>query len=367
MLRYLYFKSKYGSYLRNENGIKKFAELSIGQLVRKVAKKSSFYREMNENLLVEKANLRMRVDELHENPMLDPGEFFSVRRRLIANGVIMFAVLASSIFLLFLSISSFLPQDGLGTGFLNWIVAGLLAIVLIGGGVIISERLIESLVPGRPHRTPELQDLHQSVAPLWAALLVGIELALFGLSEARASQLAAIQESSTLYYGFIIMTMLLPLMAGTIRWDAMRFIDLYKATQAFRQIQGRLAQIDSILRQNEEYESNFYKIRSISTWELINDFKTYKDNYNAKRGYEELLGGHFAESYDAFQSEANKRYTADIRDVTTKSLRRLDLPSAGPRGAKLSQIARPIRFGEAAESRPKIDNPDLYLSPQPIR
>lgn len=367
MLRFLYFKSKYGSYLRNENGIKKFAELSIGQLVRKVAKKSSFYREMNENLLVEKANLRMRVDELHENPMLDPGEFFSVRRRLLANGVIMFAVVASSIFLLFLSITAFLPEEGIGAGFFNWVVAGLLAIVLIGGGVIISERLIESLVPGRPHRTAELQDLNQSVAPLWAILLVGIELALFGLSEARASQLSVTQDSSTLYYGFIIMTMLLPIMAGTIRWDAMRFIDLFKATQAFRQIQGRLAQIDSILRQNEEYESNFYKIRSITTWELVNDFKTHKDNYNARRGYEELLGGHFAESYDAFQSEANKRYTSDIRDITTKSLRRLDLPSASPRGAKLGQISRPVRYEGATDGSSKIDNPDLYLSPQPIR
>ena len=50
-----------GPYLRNEQGVQKYSEMALGQLVRTVARKSRFYREQSENLLVEKANLRQRL------------------------------------------------------------------------------------------------------------------------------------------------------------------------------------------------------------------------------------------------------------------------------------------------------------------
>lgn len=365
MLRYLYFKSRYNRYLTNEHGIKKFAEMSLGQLVRKVAKKSSFYREMNENMMVEKANLRMRVNELHENPMLDPGEYFSVRRRVLANTFIMISVVILSIFLIYLSISAFFGAEGTLTTVTNWIVSVLLAIILVGGGVIITERLIEALVPELRSHAETIREPVRSVAPLWAILLTGIELALLGLSEPRAGMFAELQDSSVLYIGFIIMSMTLPLMAGAIRWDAMRFIDLYKATQAYRQIEGRLAQIDSVLRQNEEYESNFYKIKSISYWDLVNDFKTLKDNYNAKKGITEDLKGHYSQTYDSYQAEANKRYAADIRDVTSRSIRKLELVG-GDSGGKLSQAGQ-IPVVKRNDKNSNGSGSESYLNPLPIR
>ncbi len=365
MFRNLKFRANYDAYRRNEHGIKKFAEMSIGQLVRKVAKKSAFYREMNENMLVEKANLRLRSNELHNNPMLDPGEFFTVRRRLWANAFIISAVFVAAIFLTYLSVSTFVTEGDMMAGFLAWLVSGVLAVVLVGGGLGVTERLLESLLPRRAPRTPELREASQAVAPLWGFLLVGIELTLLGISEVRAAQFAEAQHSEVFYFGFITMIMLFPLMAGAIRWDAMQYVDLYKATVALRQIESRLAQIDSILRQNEEYESNFYKIKSIEYWDLLNDFRTYKDNYNQRKGISENLTGHFAQTYDLFQAEANKRYSADIRDVTSKSIRKLELVGANP-GNKLGQAA-PARPPEVRTNGNTADGAAVYLNPQPIR
>ncbi len=374
MFRSLHFRTRYGSYLRNEHGIKKFAELSIDQLTRKVTKKSAFYREMNENMLVEKANLRLRADEFRERPMLDPGEFFSVRRRLWANASIVFAVLVASIFLNYISISAFI-DDGMGAaGFLRWFASGVFAVVLTGGGIIVAERLIESIMPRRRPLTERLRDVDTHSAPLWGLLLAGILLAVLGLAEVRAEMLSTSQGSGILYYGFIALMMLLPIIAGAIRWDAMQYIDVYKTTQALHQIEARLAQIDSILRQNEEYESNFYKLKSISYWDLLNEFKTLKDNYNQKHGAVENLHGHYAQTYDTFMAEANKRYQEDIRDITSKSIRKLELVNnTQPAGSKIGQqksgslqIGQPVP--PASQSDSGADTAaNLYLSPQPIR
>lgn len=371
MFRRLYFKSRYGSYLRNEHGIKKFAEMAMGQLIRKVTKKSAFYREMNENLLVEKANLRMRADELAEQPMLQAGKFFSVRRRVVANGLFITFVVIASIFLFFVSITAFINEETGVQGFLRWFVASVLAVVLAGGGIIIAERLIETLIPGR--REASGDDFGKPIAILWGVLLFAIELAILGIVEVRADRLALAQESDVLYFGFILLTLLLPVIAGAIRWDAMRYIDAYKTTRAHRQIDSRLAQIDSILRQNEEYESNFYKINSIAYWDLVNSFKTYKDLYNERNGIVESLSGHFAQTYDTFQNEAYKRYESDLRDITARSMRRLEVSERAV-GSKLGQGSKLERAPMPGSVVPDEDRngrigveSDLYLSPKPIR
>ena len=327
MFRGLYHRMKHGSYLKSEDGIKQYAERCMGQLIRKVTKKSAFYREMDENLLVEKANLRMREEELREKAMLDAGDFFGVRRRLWMENTIIVAIIIAAIFLNYLAITAFLTGDTVAFSILRWFVAAVTAIVLTGGGLVVTERLIENWAPRAGHHAYEAPgvEMSKAVMVLWVILLVGIELAIMGLSEIRARQLSTSMDSGFLYVGFVMASMMLPLIAGALRWDTMRYIDVYKSTRALRDIESRLAQIDSVLRQNEEYESNFYKIQSITYWDRLSEFKTYKNNRDEQEGYEEDLGEHFAQSYDTFQNESFKRYSFDIRDVRSSSMRRLEL------------------------------------------
>lgn len=381
MFRRLFFKTRYGSYLRSDHGIKKFAEMAMGQLIRKVTKKSAFYREMNENLLVEKANLRMRAEELYEQPMLNAGEFFSARRRLWANNFIIGATILASIFIIFISVSAFLGADPEVSGFLQWSVAAVLAIVMTGGGLIVTERLVESFIPRRSPAREDLDEYGKEISFLWIILLIGIELGILGITEVRAEQLGTRQASGILYFGFITLSMLLPVIAGTIRWDAMRYIDRFKTTRAHREIDSRLAQIDSILRQNEEYESNFYKIRSIEYWDLLNEFRTYKDLYNEKHDMVEHLGGHFAQSYDAFQREAYKRYESDLRDFMSPSMRRMDIGGERPAGKKIGQTEGKLKAAPMPSSGDRMPSgnnkerdgesnvreSDVYLAPKRIR
>ncbi len=378
-----------GPFLRNEVGIQKYAEMALGQLIRRVAKRSAFYREQSENLLVEKANLRQRQQEMADQPILEPGAYFTMRRRLVANQAIVAVSLIGSMAIAFISISAFLEASSPQLGTWRWVLSAIFAAILGGGGLVVTERLVEGLMPERASRVDTTDDDHddaiearpRGLTALWWLLLIGLLIGMLGLAEVRAAQLQQQTGSFLLYLGFLVVALMLPIVGGAMRWDAMRFVNLYKTTQMHREVDARLSQIDSVLRQTEEFESNFYKVRLLTTWDEINSFRTIKENYNARKGITEPLTGHYASAFDLFQGEAARRYEADLRDLTSKSLRRLDIvDGATPQvGGKLGQTAGTpsAAFAEATPydtlpatyDAPRDPSPDspLYLTPKPVR
>ncbi len=389
-----------GPYLRNEQGTQKYAEMALGQLVRTVAKKSRFYREQSENLLVEKANLRQRQQEMADQPILEPGAYFKLRPRLFLHQIVIAMTLIGSMAIVFLSLSAFLAAATPQLGMWRWILSAIFAAILGGGGLVVTERLVESLMP-QPHgeegddrAVDAVEGNPRGAAMLWLVLLGALLLVLLGLAEVRAAQLQEATGSRLLYLAFLVGSLVLPLLGGAMRWDSMRYISLYKTTQMHREVDARLSQIDSVIRQTEEFESNFYKVRLLTTWDELNAFRTVKENYNARKGISEPLTGHFASAFDLFQAEAARRYESDLRDLTAKSLRRLDsVEGAAPVvGGKLGQGAAPgastklspvpgvaPRSVEASaevdgeELTPEVSydapGPDspLYLTPKPVR
>ncbi len=359
------YRISYGPYFRNEQGIKKFAERALDQLISRVTKKSAYYREMNETMLVEKANLRLRAAELDKQEMLEPSEYFSIRRRLLADRVIIGFTLLAGVLMAFFSVTAFLQSVDLLSTAAQWIIAGVFAIVLVGGGALATEFLIAAMIPRRVDDSPRETLPRQAMAVLWGVVLVVVGVALLGLSEARAGMLSQQTGSSLLYLGFILLSVAMPLIAGAFRWDATRFVDVYSTTQIHRKVEDRLAEIDSLLRQNEEFESNFYKLRLLEEWDDVNSFKTYKDNYNERKGIVEHLAGHFAQSFDLFQNEAIKRYESDLRDLTARGLRRLETVEARPQGAsKISGASLPAGSGSDGGVS---SSQHVYLAPKPVR
>ncbi|HYE57375.1 MAG TPA: hypothetical protein VD948_02670, partial [Rhodothermales bacterium] len=81
----------------------------------------------------------------------------------------------------------------------------------------------------------------------------------------------------------------------------------------------------------------------------------------------------FAGSFDLFQAEAARRYESDLRDLTARSLRRLD-PVEGAStqvGGKLGQTfpipeadLEPDLINELPELAPEENG--LYLAPKPV-
>lgn len=370
---------RYGVYLRNDNGTRRFGERSLVELVRRVTRKTKFYREQSENHLVEKATLRQRLAEMEKQPRLEAGAFFSVRRRLWAETATMVVMLLAGVLLAFYSFATFAQQINLGPAW-PWVIAGVFAFVLVGGGLVITERFMEARMNRRrdPDANPDLSSEEASgSAPrgsawLWGLLLLLVITALLGMSEVKARTLLDVTGSWYFYAGFLAFTVALPLLAGALRWDAMRYMDVYKTTITYRMYETRLAQIDSILRQNEETESNTYQEWLEEAWEEVNRFRTVKENYNRRKSIDEQLSGHFVSSRDLFVQEAARRYESDLRAITARSLRRVEGATATgptevrPAGTKLGQAERAVPLPPP----PKVpDEPPapVYHDPKPVR
>lgn len=360
MFAFLLLRLRYRAYLRHEQGIKKFAEMNMGRLIRKVAKKSAVYRKMNENLLVEKSNLRLHRDELQKQATLDTGQFFSIGRRLWGSTALVVLFLMAGVAINVVAAHDFIGA-GLGLGnVLRWIAATLIALVLTGGGMIVMEQLIDTYMHDQNDAflPPSLAQHRGALILLWVVLLACLELATIGLTEVEARAVAG--DASLLYLSIIVGAAVFPITAGAFRWYTLQYIDRYKVAVTLRQTESRIAQIDSILRQNEESESNFYKMYSIEHWEELNAFRTLKENINYRHDLEELLTGHYAFSYDLFQAEAQKRYAMDIRDTTAASMRKLDLADQRV-GNKVGQSDRQ----PAARPAPPATPRPVAITPPP--
>src|SRR5690625_6510637 len=165
---------------------------------------------MNENLLVEKANLRMRSDELSEQHLLNAGKFFSVRRRLWANNLLLIGVMFAAFFLYHVSMMAVVGLDAGLSSFMTGLVSAFLALVLTGGGVIVTERLIESVIPAGTE-DEELTARRRAVGLLWGVLLIGFELSILGLTIVQPGSFATTKQSSAVNYGCLKLTIYHPI------------------------------------------------------------------------------------------------------------------------------------------------------------
>lgn len=316
----LYYWFLYRAYLRHPEGTRRFAEHALGQMLERTTRRARGYRERNENLLVEKASVREQQRELSQQPLLNASTWFGIQRRFWANRIVSTLSLAGGIVLVFLALTRMLEPSALGST--TYVLAGLIASVLVGGASLVAERLFEGLFADAPseERLPRL---------LWILLLVTALAAIVLLSHPFMVELAFSMRTWLVYAGALGFTLLSPLLAGAARWDALRFLEIYRTTRAVRENEIRIGQIDSILRQTEEFESSFYKVQLLACWELINGFRTVKERPRKKGLEPEDLEQHFAGSFERFQTEAALRYDSDLRDYIRHSPRRVQSGTSG--------------------------------------
>ncbi|MFI5251134.1 MAG: hypothetical protein ACHQQQ_01775 [Bacteroidota bacterium] len=335
MFRYLYFFIRFRQYFKNDKGLSEFADRCLNWLIEKSAIKAGIYIEKNEELKDEKKNLILRSEDINKKAMLENDDFFTVRKKYRTQTFIIGVIIIAEMFLNYISTLIFINGEDLIFTFIRWGIA----IVLTGGGIIVSEKLIESVLPITKKEKKDIPNRSTPVIILWSILLIGVEIAIMGVSETRATDIEGGHTGGVLYYGFIILSMVLPLIAGAARWDIMHYLDAYKNTLLHRKIQERLHKIETILRRNEEHKLQYFKIQSVVFWDIFSEFKTFKENYDKKKGLKtEDLSSHFACNNDTFQLEADKRYEKDPRTHSASHIQKLTISDKSV-GDKIGQSA----------------------------
>lgn len=362
MLRHLYFRTFYPSYLDSRHGIKAFAEHGLSRFICKVADRVAVSRELSESLLAEKANLQMVEGALTRQHVLDDGTFATVRRRLWTNTVLIAAILVSAVLVEYMALTAYLTLAPTSYNLGSWLIAVVLAVVLPGSGIVVTARLLEAL-HGIDALAPAAGSRRQAVW-VWALVLAGLELAGAGVVAVRARLLAAEADDGLLGAAFVVYALLIPVLGGVLRWDVLRLIGAYKRTQARRLIETRLAQIDSLLRQHADYERSFFRKQCLQAWREVTAFMLVKARCDAERGTREDVSRHFARSFEAFQAEAVRRYEADLYGVVVPSFRRLQPPSYRL-SARPKRRQRPLPLPAASASSSIHENPCVLFGNPP--
>ncbi len=301
-----YYRGAFATDLRNPNGLKRYAETCLSNLVDQVKTKATSLRQGIQDMERNRNATRAYLDTVRRQDLLSDNDFFSGRRKVRIGTFLVAGILLTEGLLNYFSTLVFITGEDLGIALLRWLIA----IVLTLGAIASAERLMEALLPVRKHNEPTRPPRSILMIVIWSVLMIGVEVAIAGVSEARARDIEGGHTGGLLYYGFIILSMALPLIAGGISWDLLHVYDSYKYTRKFNVAQATWESVDRQIKIVMQRLEDHYNMSLNQAWRRFNDFRSYKENYNLRRGMTESMDGHFASEFSSFKEEADRRYGA---------------------------------------------------------
>ncbi len=306
MFNGVYYRSAFQSDLRNPNGLRRFAERCISTLIDEVKRKSTSMRQGIQDMERKLNATRTYLDGVRRGDLLSDNDFFSARRKVRIGTFLVTGILLTEGLLNYFSTLVFISGEEFGIVLLRWLIA----IVLTLAAIASAERFMEAVLPIRKHGAQGSRPRSILMVVIWSVLFVGVEIAIAGVSEARARDIEGGHTGGLLYFGFIVLSMTLPLIAGGISWDLLHVYDSYKYTRkyniAMRVHEGVERQIKIVIQRLEDY----YNMRLNEAWHRFNDFRSFKENYNLRRGMGETVDEHFSAEFESFKREADRRYGA---------------------------------------------------------
>ncbi len=306
MFRGIFYRTTYPTDLRNANGLKRFAERCLSDLIDNVKTKSTAMRQNIQDMERSLNATKGYLDTVVRTDLLSDNDYFSARRKIRIGTFLVAGILITEGLLNYFSTLVFISGEDLGIVLLRWLIA----IVLTLGAIAAAERFMEAILPIRKHNEPEARPRSILMVVLWSVLLVGVEIAIAGVSEARARDIEGGHTGGLLYFGFIILSMTLPLIAGGISWDMLHVYDSYKYTRKYNVARKRWDDLDRRIKIVMQRLEDYYNMTLNEYWRRLNDFRSYKENFNLRRGATEKVDGHFCSDFRAFKDEADRRYGA---------------------------------------------------------
>ena len=325
---YLWYRLLYRQYFLHPEGIKNFAERCVNKYINKQALNQTNMLTAYINIL--KRELDKRIAELAEYEGLDRmdnGSFTIKARTSRRMKFVVYVTILFEIFLNYISTLIFIQGDGLLYVLVRWGIAIILALA----AMLITDGLLTKLLPedavrvkGSHEWKNEDDDNYQRRLALkrqisliiLPALLVAVEIAILGVSRARAIDIEGGSGGGILYYGFILLSMALPLMAGYFKWNAEQHGKLFQNTVDYYRAQKLVHVLELIIIANKKDVKNVIELKVRQSWQLISRFRLYKENYNSKRQLPtEKIIDHYANTIDTFKSFALKQFDKEVKVI----------------------------------------------------
>jgi hypothetical protein len=269
----------------------------------KLAKKlKKANKEHAENIKVYRAKLSERL----KYPVINADEYPSIRAKVIGYTVIIFIIrFGETFFNYFASKAIFTYQ-----GWMAVSAALLLSLIITFAAIALFESLIEQILLEPNYKSEKKNERNVKKLIIISIVAIAYELVIYHVCKLRGIQIEGGEGHGLISTTMIILGTLMPLIAGYYSYEKSRYISAYKNTNIMTALENAIADSERKIQTNKEKMENHFKKELQDRWANLQEFKTYKENYNYKHSIpEESLKGHFCATQEDFRKEAIERYT----------------------------------------------------------
>jgi hypothetical protein len=324
-MRYLLYRIKYRQFFLNIEGIKSFANRCINYYVSngsaiKAQTLTSYVKVLKEELHKKKTDFA----EYGKLDRMDNGSFALKKSKSKSIKFVVYVLIIFEIFLNYLSTLIFLQGDSFLLILARWAIAIILALITM----LTVDGLLSKLLPEESVRIKGVNSQNEDAfydrsakfkriisLILLPILLVALECAIFGVAQARALDIEG-GSHGALYYGFILLSMALPIIAGYFKWDSEQHGKLYKNSEQYFKAENLIHILKLTITATMKDVKNIVDLSSLKAWQIFEQFKLYKENYNLKHNLPiENIDSHYCKSSQLFFEKALTLFGQEVAEI----------------------------------------------------
>lgn len=326
-MQHLLYRILYRQFFINTEGIKYFADRCTNKYIGTTAVKlTNILTTYIKVLKQERERRRQHFAECEELDRMDDGSFAIRSRKSRRMKLVVYVTILFEIFLNYISTLIFIQGDGLLYILVRW---GL-SIILALAAMLVTDGILTKLLPEESVRVKGNSSNHEDdesyiknartkryislvILPI---LLIAVEVAIVGVSRERAIDIEGGGSGNVLFYGFILLSMALPVIAGYFKWDSEQHGKLFQNTLNYYRTEKLLHILDLVVIANMKDVKEVVDNSIRKAWEKFNRFKLYKENYNTRENIpREDLSTHYANNLETFKENALNHFGTEVRDI----------------------------------------------------
>lgn len=318
MIKYIFnrfFNPKYRLALKDLNGKSIYADYCINKVENRAGSSGAKIRKKITKLIEKRNRYEGQLEQVEKHTILENDKYHSLRKKIRLQQFLFWILVIAEFGLNYFTTLIFLNSPGA----LFLIIRIAIAVAATAVGIITTEKLLEELLPKKRYK--EIEDADEpkkrSILTLlmWLLLLIGFEVSIYYFGLIRGHDFESGSVGGDISKALVLISMLIPLVAGGIYWDILNYTDVYRNRRKFDKLNFRINRINKKQAILVEKENTCFQRISNYYWDCLCFFNNHKNLYNRRKKieFEDLENHRFASDIDSFKIEAQKRYLAKLK------------------------------------------------------
>ena len=298
------FSGVYRNALRLPNGKSNYATICMNRAVRPAL---VLMKKLNKQISLHKAELEKKekaLEVIRRSNRMSNDEYFSTKKKVKFQKRLVWILILAELGINYVTTEIYLSQPGLVFFFLRIAIAA----VVTYAGVASAEKFFELVNAKKQGKQSNVLML-----VIYSLALLGVEVALYYFGVVRGHDFEGAESGSAVSIALILISMILPIIAGALRWDSYKKHDALANREKEDQYSASLKDDENELNNLLAQEDEIYREYSNKYWAEYEHFCLYKDRRNNSKTLFEVDFNHFAANSDSFQRELKHRVSGKLK------------------------------------------------------